>query len=84
MHQSSTEIARVQDFLAKWRMWLEIHPPHGPHFGGLWEGAVKSMKYHLRRTMGSHVATYEQLSTLLTEIEACLNSTLVYLVQWSL
>ena len=49
-------------------------PPHGPHFGGLWEAAVKSMKYHLRRTLGSRVATYEELSTLLTEIEACLNS----------
>ena len=33
-------------------------PPHSPHFGGLWEAAVKSMK----------------LCTLLSEIEACLNS----------
>jgi len=32
------------------------------------------MKYHLRRTLGSHIATYEELSTLLAEIEACLNS----------
>jgi hypothetical protein len=32
------------------------------------------MKYHLRRTLGTHVATYEELSILLTEIEACLNS----------
>jgi hypothetical protein len=35
---------------------------------------MKSMKYHLRRTLGSHIATYEELSTLLAEIEACLNS----------
>jgi hypothetical protein len=34
---------------------------------------VKSTKYHLR-TLGSHIATYEELSTLLAEIEACLNS----------
>jgi len=32
------------------------------------------MKYHLRRTLGSHIATYKELSTLLAEIEACLNS----------
>jgi len=32
------------------------------------------MKYRLRRTLGSHIATYEGLSTLLAEIEACLNS----------
>jgi len=48
--------------------------PHAPHFGGLWEAAVKSMKYHLKRTLGSQVATYEELCTLLVEIEACLNS----------
>jgi len=45
-----------------------------PHFRGLWEAAVKSMKYHLRQTLGSHIATYEELSTLLAEIEVCLNS----------
>jgi hypothetical protein len=32
------------------------------------------MKHHLRRTLGSRVATYEELCTLLSEIEACLNS----------
>jgi hypothetical protein len=32
------------------------------------------MKYHLRRVLGSQIATYEELSTLLFEIEACLNS----------
>jgi len=42
--------------------------------GGLWEVTVKSIKYHLRRTLGAQVATYDELCTLLTEIEACLNS----------
>ena len=32
------------------------------------------MKYHLRRTLGSHFATYEELYILLADIEACLNS----------
>jgi len=32
------------------------------------------MKYHLKGTLGSQVATYEELCTLLAEIEACLNS----------
>ena len=49
-------------------------PPHAPHFIGLWEAAVKSVKHHLRRTLGAQIATYEELNTLLTEIEACLNS----------
>jgi transposase InsO family protein len=72
--QSSSEMARVQDFLANEGCDWKFIPPHGPHFGGLLEAAVKSMKYHLRRTLGVHIATYEELSTLLAEIEACLNS----------
>jgi hypothetical protein len=36
------------------------------------------MKYHLRRTLGSHSATYEELCTLLAEMEACLNSRPLY------
>jgi hypothetical protein len=70
----SSEIARVQDFLANEGCDWKFIPPHGPHFGGLWEAAVKSMKHHLRWTLGSHIATYEELCTLLAEIEACLNS----------
>jgi hypothetical protein len=74
MLKSSSGMARVEDFLAKEGYDWKFIPPHAPHFGGLWEGAVKSMKYHLQRTLGSHIATYEELCTLLAEIEACLNS----------
>ncbi|UYV78480.1 hypothetical protein LAZ67_16001679, partial [Cordylochernes scorpioides] len=49
-------------------------PPSAPHFGGLWEAGVKSMKYHLRRTMGSALLNFEELTKLLAQIEACLNS----------
>ena len=53
---------------------MEIHSTTWPSLGGLWVAAVKSMKYYLRRTLGSQVATYEELCTLLDEMEACLNS----------
>ncbi|XP_029164817.1 uncharacterized protein LOC114936015 [Nylanderia fulva] len=49
-------------------------PPHAPHFGGLWEAGVKSVKYHLRCVLGSHTLTFEEFTTLLCRIEACLNS----------
>lgn len=26
-------------------------PPASPHFGGLWEAGVKSIKYHLKRVI---------------------------------
>ncbi|XP_046968281.1 uncharacterized protein LOC124535923 [Vanessa cardui] len=49
-------------------------PPQAPNFGGLWEACVRSTKYHLKRVIGDTTLTYEELSTLLTQIEACLNS----------
>jgi len=49
-------------------------PPNAPHMGGLWEAAVKSAKYHLRRVLGEALLTYEEMSTLLVQVEACLNS----------
>lgn len=48
--------------------------PAAPFQGGIWEAAVKSMKHHLKRVMGTHKYTYEVLATLLAEVEACLNS----------
>ncbi|XP_011341002.2 uncharacterized protein LOC105281452 [Ooceraea biroi] len=49
-------------------------PPSAPHFGGLWEAEIKSVKHHLRRVLGSHTLTYEEFTTLLYKVEACLNS----------
>ncbi|XP_037807268.1 uncharacterized protein LOC119600793 [Lucilia sericata] len=49
-------------------------PPASPHFGGIWEAAVKSMKYHMKRIIGEHRLTFEEMTTLLTQIEAVLNS----------
>lgn len=42
--------------------------------GGLWEAAVRSTKFHLRRVLGESSLTYEEMYTLLVQIEACLNS----------
>ncbi|XP_062703569.1 uncharacterized protein LOC134286024 [Aedes albopictus] len=49
-------------------------PPSAPHFGGLWEAAVRSSKYHLLRVLGEATVSPEDFSTLLTQVEACLNS----------
>jgi len=49
-------------------------PPRLPHFGGLWEAAVKSMRNLLYKVLGEAKLTYEEMSTALTRVEACLNS----------
>uniref|UniRef100_A0ABD2WYW1 Integrase catalytic domain-containing protein n=1 Tax=Trichogramma kaykai TaxID=54128 RepID=A0ABD2WYW1_9HYME len=51
-----------------------FNPPSSPHFGGLWESGVKSVKYHLKRMVGDALFTFEEFSTLLAQIEAILNS----------
>jgi hypothetical protein len=49
-------------------------PPDSPHFGGLWEAGIMSMKYYVRRLIGNACISFEEMSTILTQIEACLNS----------
>lgn len=42
--------------------------------GGLWEAGVKSFKQHLKKVAGVSKYTFEEFNTLLSKIEACLNS----------
>ncbi|XP_042910085.2 uncharacterized protein [Parasteatoda tepidariorum] len=49
-------------------------PPRAPNFGGLWEAAIKSFKYHFKRAVGNASLTYEELHTIATQIESILNS----------
>ncbi|CAI6372181.1 unnamed protein product [Macrosiphum euphorbiae] len=65
---------QVQEFSAEIGVQWKFIPPRAPHFGGLWEAAVKSVKGHLRKILGNAMLIYEELYTVLVRIEACLNS----------
>ncbi|XP_066592940.1 uncharacterized protein [Prorops nasuta] len=49
-------------------------PVATPHWGGLWESGVRSVKHHLKRVLGTFLPTFEEMTTLICRIEACLNS----------
>ena len=84
---ASREICELMDFLKTQKSqsvisefcsvqsieWRFI-PERAPHFGGLWEAAVKAMKKHLRCVIANTKLTFEECSTLLAQIESCLNS----------
>ncbi|XP_029168783.1 uncharacterized protein LOC114938832 [Nylanderia fulva] len=71
---ASADGHRIATFAAQERIRWRFNPPAAPNFGGLWEAAVKAMKHHLRRVIGDATLTYEEMTTLLAQIEACLNS----------
>ncbi|XP_036150809.1 uncharacterized protein LOC118648578 [Monomorium pharaonis] len=84
---ASRQLSEIYEFLRKQEVKDSIHnyaqdskiswtfiPPNAPHFGGIWEAGVKSIKFHLYRIVGTVALTFEELQTTLCEIEAILNS----------
>lgn len=60
--------------LAKLNTKFHFNPSLSPWMGGIWERGVGSIKHHLKRTIKDRILSYEQLQTLLIQIEAILNS----------
>ncbi|GBN99825.1 hypothetical protein AVEN_156996-1 [Araneus ventricosus] len=65
---------QLSGFLSTEGIEWKFIPPRAPSFGGLWEAAVKSVKYHLKRIMGRSNLTYEEFLTVCIQIEGILNS----------
>ena len=59
------------DFCSTQNIRWKFFPEHTPHFGGLWEAAVES---NLKRVVANIKLTFEEFTTVLMQIEACLNS----------
>lgn len=51
-----------------------FNPPKASHFGGLWEAAIHSAQKHFIRALGTQTLPYDDMETLLSQIECCLNS----------
>ena len=74
MLTSSQHNSDVSHFLLEKGTTWHFNPPSAPHQGGLWEAGVKSVKFHLKRVMGNALLTFEEFTTVLCQVESCLNS----------
>ena len=64
----------LRNYLLKNEITWHFTPPATPHYGGIWEAGVKSVKTHLRRSFKNRLFTIEEYITVLSKIEAILNS----------
>lgn len=64
----------LQNKLARQKIQFKFNPPRAPHFGGLWERKIRSLKSALNVTLGAQHVAEEVLSTVHAEIEGILNS----------
>jgi len=77
LHQllhSQTHQEKIDRMLKEDNIEWHFIPLHAPHFGGIWESAVKSAKYHLKRIVGDAALNFEEMYTTLALIETVLNS----------
>lgn len=73
LNRSQSHQTQVMSYALQNNIRFHFIPSHSV-FGSLWEASVKSTKHHLKRTIGNTILTYEEMYTVLTQIEAILNS----------
>lgn len=66
--------SRFADELTENRICWKFNCPASSHFGGCWESMVKVVKNHLFKVIGQQLLSYEELITILAQIECLLNS----------
>lgn len=64
----------IKEYATAQSIKFTMAPPYASHFGGMYEAGFKSCKHHLRRVIGNAHLTHEEFSTVLTQVEAILNS----------
>ncbi|CAB0000027.1 unnamed protein product [Nesidiocoris tenuis] len=66
--------SQVEKCLAEEGITWKLCAPGSPHLNGLAEAGIKSIKTHLTKVIGEQTLTYEEFYTILTQIEAVVNS----------
>ncbi|KAJ8708921.1 hypothetical protein PYW07_013525 [Mythimna separata] len=76
LQASTSHQDTVTEFCNTERISFHFIPSYSPVFGGLWEAGIKSVKYHMKHCIAycNTVLTYEELYTVIVQIEGILNS----------
>ena len=64
----------IEMLVNKYDLRWKFSPARTPHFGGIWERAVRSMKLVLKKVIKEHQLTYNEFETCLCTTESILNS----------
>lgn len=67
--RTGISLCRNKKITSSWSNYVAFLFPV-PHFRGLWETGVKSVKHHLKRILGDKTPSHEELEILLCKIEA--------------
>ena len=68
--QENTNQKIIINFCSSQAIDWKFIPERAPHFGEIWEAAVKSVKTHLKKVIGETLLNFEELTTILTQVEA--------------
>ncbi|XP_046577970.1 uncharacterized protein LOC124285741 [Haliotis rubra] len=75
LHDAFTAMnPEINSQLSSQRIRFRYNPPYAPHFGGLWEREIRSVKQGLYAILGEQTVTESVLRTVLAEIASILNS----------
>ncbi|KAJ8016407.1 hypothetical protein DPEC_G00006900 [Dallia pectoralis] len=75
LHEAFKDLSPdLQAQLAGQKVSFHFNPPASPHFGGVWEREIRSVKTALYTTVGAQPVAEEVLRTVFIEVEGILNS----------
>lgn len=74
LSQCKNHNSMVQDFASSLGINFQFVPSYSPHWAGIWEAGIKSVKHHLKRAIGEKCLTFEELYTVLVQVEGIVNS----------
>lgn len=72
--KNKSNLDSIHNYLSSNEIQWKFIPPRSPHWGGIWEAAIKGAKHHIYRIVGNSHLTFEEMSTVLAQIEAIMNS----------